>query len=113
MNKNLSKLTRKNKTTQKIKAISHQYRLSVFRSNRNIYCQIIDDIKGKTVLDFSTKKLNKKGKKVDLAKEVGNKIASLAKSKNINNVIFDRGSYKYHGQIKSLAEGARNGGLKF
>lgn len=90
-------------------------RLYVFRSNRYIYAQIIDDTTGRVLLGFSN--LNKPDlktkKKIESAHEIGVQIAKLALEKGIKEVAFDRGGYKYHGRVKALAEGARQGGLKF
>jgi len=93
-------------------------RLSVFRSNAHIFAQLIDDMNGKTL--FSVSDIKKGGKKVkatapkvDVSKEIGIDIAKKAVAKGITEVVFDRGGYKYHGRIKALAEGAREGGLKF
>jgi large subunit ribosomal protein L18 len=89
-------------------------RLSVFRSNKDIYAQLIDDEAGKTVLSASSMKLDSKGKtKVQVSFEVGKALAEKAKEAGIDSVVFDRGGYLYHGRVKSLAEGARDGGLKF
>ena len=89
-------------------------RLSVFRSNKDIYAQLIDDEAGKTVLSASSMKLDSKGKtKVQVSFEVGKSLAEKAKEAGIDSVVFDRGGYLYHGRVKSLAEGARDGGLKF
>jgi large subunit ribosomal protein L18 len=89
-------------------------RLSVYRSNKNILAQIIDDKTSKTLTSFSNKKLKEKGKtKTETAQLVGEELARLAKIKKISKVRFDRSGYKYHGRIKALAEGARKGGLKF
>lgn len=89
-------------------------RLSVFRSSKHIYIQLIDDEKGKTIASASDSKLKKeKMKKILKAKEVGKLIAKKAKEKKIAKIIFDRGGYKYHGRVKAIAEGAREGGLKF
>jgi large subunit ribosomal protein L18 len=89
-------------------------RLSVFRSNKDIYAQLIDDEAGKTVLSASSMKLDSKGKtKVQVSFEVGKALAEKAKEAGIESVVFDRGGYLYHGRVKSLAEGARDGGLKF
>lgn len=89
-------------------------RLSVFRSNEYIYAQIIDDTMGKTIVGVSEKALGKtKGNKTEKAKELGVQIAKLAVEKKIKSVVFDKGSYKYHGRVKALAEGAREGGLQF
>jgi large subunit ribosomal protein L18 len=89
-------------------------RLSVFRSNYHIWAQIIDDKHGKTLVSTSTKTLKlTKGTKTEKAALVGSAIAKLAKAKKLINMRFDRGSYRYHGRIKALADAAREGGLKF
>jgi large subunit ribosomal protein L18 len=89
-------------------------RLSVFKSNTTIYAQVIDDTKGTTLLAASSKELDKKGGvKVELSKNVGKKLAEKALASGIQQVVFDRNGYLYHGNIKALAEGAREGGLKF
>lgn len=88
-------------------------RLSVFRANRHIYAQIIDDISGKTLAAASSMEIKAKDKKSDIATQVGKAIATKAMAKNIAEVVFDRGGFAYHGRVKALAEGAREGGLKF
>ena len=93
-------------------------RLSVFRSSKQIYAQIIDDEKGETLVAASSlEKANreslKTGANIDAAKVVGKLIAERASAKGIKAVVFDRGSYMYHGRVKALAEGAREGGLQF
>ncbi|MDX9905499.1 MAG: 50S ribosomal protein L18 [Bacteroidales bacterium] len=91
-------------------------RLSVFRSNKQIYCQLINDLAGQTVAAASSSEkgiLEKKGTKTEKAKLVGQLIAERAKEQGIETVVFDRGGYLYHGRIKALAEAAREGGLKF
>jgi large subunit ribosomal protein L18 len=93
-------------------------RLAVFRSNKHIYAQVIDDSKGTTVtaastLDESAKKDLKRGGNIAAAKAVGKLVAERAKAKGIDAVLFDRGGYLYHGRIKALAEAAREAGLKF
>ncbi len=89
-------------------------RLSVFRSNQHIWAQIIDDKHGRTIVATSSKTLKDiKGTKTEIARKVGETIATLAKDKKISYVRFDRGLYRYHGRVKSLAEGARELGLKF
>ena len=88
-------------------------RLSVFKANRHIYAQLIDDGAGKTLAAASSLEIKSKGKKTDIAKEVGKLIASKALVKKIKAVKFDRGGFAYHGRIKALAEGAREGGLEF
>ena len=99
-----------------IKGTAERPRLSVFRSNKQIYAQLIDDLNGVTIAASSsaTKEFEAmKAKKVDIAKEVGKSIATKASQSGISSVIFDRGGYLYHGRVKSLAESARNAGLKF
>ena len=106
---------RKIRIRAKIKSLENRPRLSVFRSNQYIYAQLIDDPKGKTILGVSEKSLDKntKQKKIEKAKELGVLIAKKAIGKKIKKVVFDRGSYSYHGRVKALAEGAREGGLEF
>ncbi|GLV48592.1 50S ribosomal protein L18 [Thermus sp. LT1-2-5] len=88
-------------------------RLSVFRSLNHIYAQIIDDEKGETLVAESSLALKLKGNKTEVAREVGRALAEKALAKGIKQVAFDRGPYKYHGRVKALAEGAREGGLEF
>lgn len=88
-------------------------RLSVFRSNRGMYVQLIDDGKGRTLVSASTRQSESKDKKTDQSFQLGKLLAKKAVAKQISQVVFDRGGYKYHGRLKSLAEGARQGGLKF
>ena len=90
-------------------------RLCVYRSNSNIYAQIIDDVAGNTLVSCSTldKEIKTKHANKEAAKEVGTLIAKKAAEKNIEQVVFDRGGYIYHGVVKELAEAAREGGLKF
>ena len=94
-------------------------RLMVYRSNQNIYASIIDDVNGKTLVSASTISKEIKGQisgnasNTESAKLVGKAIAEKAKSKGIENVVFDRGGYLYHGRVKALADAAREGGLKF
>jgi large subunit ribosomal protein L18 len=98
---------------RKISGTAERPRLSVFKSNRNIYVQLIDDLAGRTLAAASSKDLNVTNNTIDSSKSVGQKIAEKAKEAGIAQVIFDRGGYKYHGQVKALAEGAREGGLNF
>jgi large subunit ribosomal protein L18 len=93
-------------------------RLSVFRSSKHIYAQVIDDEKGRTLASASSlekpmREAGKTGANIDAAKVVGKLIAERAKEKGIKDVVFDRGGYLYHGRIKALAEAAREGGLNF
>ncbi len=94
------------------KGTKERPRLSVFRSNKRIYAQIIDDSEGKTVVSASSHKVKAK-KKAEAAEKVGELIAKEAKKAGIEKVIFDKGPYNYHGRVKALAEAARKGGLKF
>ncbi len=87
-------------------------RLVVYRSLKYIYAQIVDDTKHHTLVSISSMGI-KKGTKTEKSKECGKKLAELAKKKKIKEVVFDRSGYKYHGRVRSLAEGAREGGLKF
>lgn len=88
-------------------------RLSVFISNRHLYAQLIDDTKNKTILSVSDLKSKKKLKMTVVAKELGELLAQRALEKKIEKIVFDRSGYKYHGRVKALAEGAREGGLRF
>lgn len=88
-------------------------RLSVFRSNRHTWVQIIDDKHGKTLVATSSKAVKTKGTKSEIAARVGEQVAILAAKKNIVHIRFDRGLYKYHGRVKAVADSARKGGLKF
>ncbi|MFZ1751573.1 MAG: 50S ribosomal protein L18 [Saprospiraceae bacterium] len=98
---------------KKVSGSPSKPRLSVFRSNKEIYCQLIDDINGVTLASATSKGLKVDGNKVTVAAEVGKIVASKAKAAGINTVVFDRGGYLYHGRVKSLADGAREGGLIF
>lgn len=99
----------------KISGTAARPRLAVYRSNLEIYAQLIDDVNGVTLLSASTrdKGFTRTGNKVEQSKAVGVAVAKKAAEKGITAVVFDRGGYLYHGRIKSLAEGAREGGLKF
>ena len=97
----------------KVKGITSRPRLCVFRSNRHMYAQLIDDVDHKIVVSASDKDVEKKGTKTEVAKMVGGLIAKNAGEKKIKKVVFDRAGYMYHGRVKALAEGAREGGLEF
>ena len=102
----------------RIKGTLERPRLSVYRSNENIYAQIIDDTSSKTLLacstlDRSIKLALSNGRTCDASRLMGEKLAELSLKKNIKKIVFDRGPYLYHGRIKALADGARAGGLKF
>lgn len=100
---------------RKISGTSERPRLCVYKSNTNLYVQIIDDVAGNTLVSCSTldKEIKTKHANVEAAKEVGAMIAKKALEKNIKSVVFDRGGNIYHGVVKELAEAAREGGLKF
>ena len=97
----------------KVSGTAERPRLSVFKSNKAIYAQIIDDVAGHTLVATSSKELGAKALNMDSAKEVGKSLAEKASANGVEQVIFDRGGYIYHGKVKALAEGAREGGLKF
>ena len=103
---------REKRVRAQITGSSQKPRFSVFRSNNNIHVQLIDDLNGKTLLALSSTKIKVKPKS-EAAKKVGEEIAKKALEMGIKTVVFDRGKYRYHGRIKAVAEGARNGGLKF
>lgn len=113
--KNITKLKRKLRIRAKIRKNTSRPRLAIFRSNKYIYAQIIDDQKGQTLIGVSEVNLSLKYKvsKTDKSKQLGLLIAKKATEKKINKVVFDKGQYKYHGRIKAVADGAREGGLKF
>jgi len=117
----LTKLERrtriKMRIRKKISGTTETPRLSVFRSNKQIYVQVVDDLNGVTILSACSKEkeiASQAGvKKIDQAKLVGKLLATKCKEKGIEQVVFDRSGYKYHGRVKSLADAAREGGLKF
>ena len=113
--KNAQRLKRHRRVRGKISGTSERPRLAVYRSNANIYAQIIDDVKGVTLCAASTteKGFDGIGSNKEAAKKVGKMIAEKAAKKGITDVVFDRGGYIYHGRVSELAEGAREGGLKF
>lgn len=104
---------RRRKRTRMTIATTGKFRLSVARSNRHIYAQIIDDSVGRTLVSASSHEIEKKDKKIGMASAVGKKLAEKGKKAGIKKVIFDRGAYRYHGRVKALAESARSGGLEF
>ncbi len=110
--KRFKKEIRHKRVRAKVSGRSHRPRLAVFRSDKHIYAQIIDDATGKTLAAASDLDI-KSGQKAEKAGEVGKRLAKIAKAAGISAVVFDRGGFKYHGRVKSLAEGAREGGLKF
>ena len=112
---NQARLRRHRRVRGKISGTTARPRLNVFRSAKNIYAQLIDDVKGVTICSASTldKEFDGNGGNKDAAREIGKMIAKRAADKGITEVVFDRGGYIFHGRVKELAEGAREGGLKF
>ena len=110
-----NKLKRARRIRAKISGTSSRPRLSVFRSNRSVLIQLIDDVNAKTLLTVTPKHLETKEKqsKTSLSHTLGLTLAKMAKEKKIKEVIFDKGRYAYHGRVKAVAEGAREGGLSF
>lgn len=113
----LNKLEKRNKIKRrvrgKISGSAELPRLSVYKSNKEIYAQLIDDKKGETLASASSRVLNAKGNKTEISVEVGKAIAEKAKAVGIESIVFDRNGFVYHGRVKALADGAREGGLKF
>ena len=114
-NRQLERARRHARVRNKISGTAERPRLCVFRSNTNIYAQIIDDVAGNTIVSASTldKEIKIKHANKEAAKELGTLIAKRAADKKIKTVVFDRGGYIYHGVVKELAEAAREGGLEF
>jgi len=114
MNTKITRIKRQTRIRTKLANATDRLRLSVFRSNKYVYAQIIDK-KGNTILGISEKSLPAKGKvsPIDRSRELGLAIAKLALSKKIQQVAFDKGRFSYHGRVEALAKGAREGGLKF
>jgi large subunit ribosomal protein L18 len=113
-NKNSRRLRIKQGIRRKISGTDSRPRLSVFKSNTGIYAQLVDDLKGHTVAQASSKELGgKANNNVSVSKEVGKKLAERAVANGVDAVVFDRNGYLYHGNVKALADGAREGGLKF
>lgn len=114
-NRKMERARRHARVRTKISGTAERPRLCVYRSNTNLYVQVIDDVAGKTLVSASTldKEVKTKYANKEAAKEVGALIAKRALEKNIKDVVFDRGGYIYHGVVKELAEAARNGGLNF
>ena len=112
-----SKVLRRKKIRSRIRSrvagTAQKPRLSVFRSNKDIYAQLIDDLTGRTLISSSSRLIADKALKVEKAALVGKALAEKAISAGISEVVFDRSGYLYHGRVKALADGAREGGLKF
>ncbi|MCM2276568.1 MAG: 50S ribosomal protein L18 [Oligoflexia bacterium] len=114
--KQVIRFKRKRRIRARVEGTQERPRLSVFRSNKHIYVQLVDDVKGHTLVAASTmeEELREKvGGSVEGAKTLGNLVAKRALAKNISLVVFDRSGYLYHGRVKALADAAREGGLKF
>jgi large subunit ribosomal protein L18 len=111
--KEITQNRRKARIRAKISGTADRPRLTVFRSLKAIYAQVVDDTTGKILASASDLKSKEKGTKVEKAKNVGLEIAKKAKDLKIETVVFDRNKYKYHGRVAAVAEGAREGGLKF
>lgn len=109
--KNKMRQKRHRRVRSKISGTAECPRLNIFRSNTNIYAQVIDDVAGVTLASASS--LKETGSKIEQAKKVGGNIAKSAKAKGIKEVVFDRGGYLYHGRVEALADAAREAGLKF
>jgi large subunit ribosomal protein L18 len=112
MDKMLNKKRRKARIRAKISGTATRPRLSVYKSNTHNYAALIDDTQGKTLVSVSDMKEKAKGN-TEAAKKIGLKLAEEAKKQKIETCVFDRNAYKYHGRVKALADGAREGGLKF
>ena len=112
-----SKIARRNKIKARIRSkvsgTAERPRLTVFRSNKQIYAQVVDDKQGKTIASASSLAIENKGTKCEIAAEVGKALASAVVAKGISEVVFDRNGYLYHGRVKQLADAAREAGLKF
>ena len=114
--KAIRRLTIKRRIRKVVKGSTEHPRLTVFRSNKEIYAQIIDDINGKTIVSatsLNNQSVSRKINKTEQAKSVGKLIAEKAIESGVTSVVFDRNGYLYHGRVKSLADAAREGGLKF
>ncbi|MEY4902530.1 MAG: hypothetical protein RLZZ292_345 [Bacteroidota bacterium] len=98
---------------KKVSGTAAKPRLAVFRSNKYIYCQAIDDVNGVTLVAASSKEVDMTVPRIEQSKAVGKLIAERVKAANISDAVFDRGGYLYHGRVKAVAEGAREGGLNF
>lgn len=109
----LKRIRRHIRVRSKVSGTATKPRLAIFRSNSNIYAQLIDDTTWKTLGSISDLKMKKEWTKVDMSKKVGAEIAKVASGLKITEVVFDRGGFAYHGRVKALADAAREAGLKF
>lgn len=108
-----NRMKKKIRIRKTVKGTEERPRLCIFRSNKHIYAQIVNDATGTTLVSSSSLNLEQKAPGMDMAKTIGQTVAKAALEKNIKNVVFDRNGYIYHGQVKALADGAREGGLNF
>lgn len=108
----VARLRRHHRVRKRVIGTGERPRLAVFRSNRHIYAQVIDDTAGTTIAAASSMKIGADGDKKAAARKVGEAVAALAKQKGVSQVVFDRGGNKYHGRVKEVAEGARAAGLE-
>jgi large subunit ribosomal protein L18 len=114
--KKLEARTRRHRRVRKkVRGTADRPRLSVFRSSRHVYAQVIDDVNGRTIASASTMEKDARGSAatVDAAKAVGKRVAERAKAAGVDNVVFDRGGFRYHGRVAGIADGAREAGLEF
>ncbi len=118
MNKRAKLLRRRKQISSRLRGNTQMPRLCVFRSSKFVYAQLVDDVEGKTILGVTEKHIEKPvtdgtNRRIDIAKQLGSLIAKKAIEKKITKVVFDRRGYSYHGIVKAVAEGAREGGLQF
>ncbi|MFH1582582.1 MAG: 50S ribosomal protein L18 [bacterium] len=113
LEKKEKRIRRHKRVRAKVSGTAKAPRLCVFRSAKHIYAQLIDDEKGKTIISVNDISIKKSKGKIETAKNIGKTIAKAAIEKKIEKVVFDRAGYQYHGRVKAVAEGAREGGLKF
>jgi large subunit ribosomal protein L18 len=111
--KRRGRLRRHARVRRRVVGTAERPRLAVFRSNKHIYAQVIDDAAGRTLASAGSVTLPDEGDKKDAARRVGGELAKRAKAAGVSSVVFDRGGYQYHGRVKALAEAAREGGLDF
>ncbi|MCE2846232.1 MAG: 50S ribosomal protein L18 [Sphingobacteriales bacterium] len=114
-NKIIRRIKIRSRIRKTITGTTERPRLSIFRSNKSIYAQVIDDLKGHTIVAASSREsgVNTKSTKIEQATAVGKLLAEKAKAAGVSAVVFDRGGYLYHGRVKALADGAREAGLQF
>ena len=104
---------RRNRIRSKVQGSPEVPRLSVYKSNKGMFLQVIDDIAGKTLVSVSSQEVEGKGNKTDVSYKMGEKLAEKAKEQKIEVVVFDRGGYTFHGRVKAVADAARDKGMKF